>query len=648
MSGTTRRRFVAGVGTLPAAFAAPVSVQAGTREGAGRGRVTSPDGHVVVTLDAAGPTWSVVVRGRVVVAPSPVVLLLADGSRLGPGAVAGPLRRKAITGAWQPPYGIRAQYDQACQELILELHDVRRGIRFALVARAYDSGAAVRFRLLAAPGADLALSGEETEVRLPANAVLYASRDEGEYQHGPQTRLDPVPHPDLTGSSDRGPLADIPLTAALPDGMGVMVTEADRRHYPRTMFHSTPHGLVTRLMRYPGRATGWSGPGDTPAEESFAVPVPFATPWRMVVVAPELAQLVERQDLVPTLASPNELGDVAWVKPGRLMRIREYTTQAGLDTIDFAATRKLDYVMWDAHWYGDGTDPSDATYAIPAIDIQRVIAHARAKGLGMILYVDRVPAMRQLDAIVKTYRSWGVAGIKFGFVWEGRQSDVDFIENLLRTCGEHHLMVNLHDNLRPAGLERTLPNYIALEGVRGNEQFPTPTHNCTLAYTRAMAGPIDYTICYANPRNKATNAHQMALAAIYYNPLTSLYWYDKPDKYAGRAWPELAFLDECPTTWAETVSLGGAIGQHAAVARKAHDGRWFAGVITNEQARTRRLSLAFLGKGRWRLRRFADGAAAAEPWATPVVLSSEEVDASTPLEVRLAPSGGQALIFEPI
>jgi alpha-glucosidase len=263
----------------------------------------------------------------------------------------------------------------------------------------------------------------------------------------------------------------------------------------------------------------------------------------------------------------------------------------------------------------------------------------------MILYVDRVPAMRQLDAIVKTYRDWGVAGIKFGFVWEGRQSDGDFIYDLLKKCGEHRLLVNLHDNLRPAGLERTLPNYIALEGVRGNEQFPTATHNCTLPFTRALAGPIDYTICYANPRNQTTNAHQLALAVIYYNPLTSLYWYDEPAKYAGRAWPDLAFLDECPTSWAETVALSGEIGEHAVVARRANDGRWFVGAITNEQPRRLSIDLGFLGGGRWRVRRFADGGPAPVAWQTSVLLSDETTDAAGTLDMTLAPAGGQAIIL---
>lgn len=641
MIPTSRRTVLAGAAALP--FATAASAQA-----AGSGhRIASPDGKIELVIDPSGPAWSVSVNDRAAIERSLLALILADGKRLGPGAKAGKVRRKAIDGDWSPPYGIRTRYDGRCNEIEVEFADAARGIRFAIVGRAYDHGAAVRFRLISARGNELVLTGEETEFRLPAEAQLYVSRDEGEYQRTVQTRIAPAPHPDLTASCDQGDLADTPLTAVLADGTTLLLSESDRLHYPRVMLRSTDKGIVTYLMRFPGRATGYSGPGDTPPEESFRVPVPFETPWRVALAAPNAAALIERQDLIPTLASPNRLGDVSWIKPGRAVRITKYTTQAGLDTVDFAAARKLDYVEWDARWYGDGTDPSDATYAIPAIDIERVIGYARGKGIGMILYVDRVPAMRQLDGIVKTYQRWGVAGIKFGFVWEGRQSDVDFIYDLVKTCGEHQLLVNLHDNLRPAGLERTLPNYVALEGVRGNEQFPTATHNCTLPFTRALSGPIDYTICYANPRNQTTNAHQLALAAIYYNPLTFLYWYDAPSKYAGREWPDLAFLDECPTNWDETVSLSGAIGEHAVVARRSGK-RWFLGAITNEAARTLTIDLRFLGAGKWRARRFADGAPAARAFETPVALSTDTVTAADRFVMALAPAGGQAVIFEPL
>lgn len=615
--------------------------------------VGSPDGRLRLDLsfDGPWPRWSVRRDGQTMLAPSRLGLILEDGSPLGPAARVTGVRRRRLSGSWTPTFGLRDRYDQAASEITVDLRDPRTGVEFSLVGRCYDAGCAVRYALRGAPGgAGLTLAGEATHFNLPGGAEVYASRDEGEYQRTAPAGLAPVVHPDLTGSSDVGPLADLPVTAVLK-GASVLIAESDRLHYPRAMLRPAAdpaEGLAVHLMRFPGRATGWSGPGDTPPAPTFTLDVGQATPWRVLIVADQPAGLIERADLIPTLATPNMLGDVSWVKPGRAVRIRKpYSTAGALAVVDFAAARKLDYVEFDAHWYGDGTDPGDATVAIAALDMPRIIAAARAKGIGMILYVDRVPAMRQRDAILETYRRWGVAGIKFGFVWEGRQADNDFIFDLVKACGEHRLLVNLHDNLRPAGLERTLPNYVALEGVRGNEQFPTARHNVTLPFTRAAAGPIDYTICYANPKNQTTNAHQLAMAAVYYNPLTFLYWYDTPDKYAGRDWPDLRWFDECPTTWDETRALSGAIGEHVVVARR-HGRRWFLGAMTNEQARVLPTSLAFLGPGRWKATVFADGAAGRAASDTPVVIREQAVDARTTLALDLKPSGGQAILFEPL
>ena len=613
----------------------------------------SPDGalRVRLTVGAKGATWSVRWRDQTILAPGALGLVLADGRVLGARVRVLKASSRRITGDWAPPFGISDRYDQACQEARLDLLDPATGVTFSVLVRAYDHGCALRYVLNDAGKAGrLTLSGEATGFQLPTGAKLYASRDEGEYQVTTVAGLNPPPHPDLTGSSDKGPLADLPVTAMLGHA-AVLITESDRLHYPRAMLRSAPEpadGLAVHLMHYPARATGYSGPGDTPAEPTFQLAPGQATPWRTLIVGPNEAALLERADLVPTLATPNRLGDVSWVKPGRAVRVRKpYTTEGGLAVVDFAVARKLDYIEYDAHWYGDGTDPSDASRPIAGLDLQKIIDTAKARGIGVILYVDRVPVMRQRDQILKAYRDWGVAGCKFGFVWEGRQSDNDFIYDLVKACGEHRLLVNLHDNLRPAGLERTLPNYVALEGVRGNEQFPTATHNVTLPFTRAVAGPIDYTICYANEKNRTTNAHQLAMAAVYYNPLTFLYWYDAPEKYAGRAWPELRWFDECPTTWDETRVLDGKIGEYVVVARR-HGQRWFLGAMTNEAGRTLKVSLDFLGAGKRKASIFADGEPAPKPMKTPVVIREAVLDGSATLTLDLAPSGGQAVLFEAV
>lgn len=616
--------------------------------------VSSPDGALTLTLhlptrSEPSPRWSLAESGATIVEPSRLALVLGDGRLLGPKARFERHRIEAIDESWTPQYGIASHYDGKANRLEAVFQDPRSGLRFAIILLAHQDGAAFRFSLLGGSKKRVTLGGEACELRFPAGTEIWSSRDEGEYARSAPGSIAPVPHPELTASTDKGPLADTPLLATIPGGHALSIGEADRLHYPRLMFApgSDARTVVTHLMRFPGRATGYSGPGDTHAAPTFAVELPFTTPCRMIMVAREPAKLVEKAGLTTTLASPNRLGDTAWVKPGRAFRIRKpYTMERALEGLTFAVARKLDFIEFDAHWYGDGTDPSDATRPIDGLDILTIVAAARAKGLGTILYVDRVPAMRQLGDIVRTYRDWGVAGIKFGFVWEGRQEDVDFIYDLVKTCGEHRLLVNLHDNLRPAGLERTLPNYVALEGVRGNEQFPTARHNVTLPFTRALSGPIDYTICYDHYKNLTTNAHQLAMAAVYYNPLTFLYWYDEPSKYLTGHWPALRWFDECPTSWDETRSLAGEPGEFIVVARR-HGARWFLGAMTNEGARAVEFATDFLGGGRWKATLFRDGKPGAEARLTPVTIEEKMVQAGDPLRIEMAPSGGQAILFEP-
>lgn len=650
-----RRQIMAGTASLIAAAPFDRSPARGNADNRLRHRVTSPDGRIEVLLTepaATGqwPTWAAYCAGRTVLEESRLGLIRGDGTILGPGSSAIESRPSEQRGTWSPPYGIAKSYDGNYNELALALEDRRHRVRFSIIIAVHNDGFAVRYALPSRRDAINSLSGEATAFCLPEGTTIWCSRDEGEFAAFAPGEIAPVPHPDLTDSTDKGPLADTPLTAITRQGLTLSISESDRLHYPRMMFApgETRNSIATHLMRFPGRATGYSGPGETHAAPIFSVRAPFQTPWRVVTVAESPAGLIEKAGLIPTLASSNRLGDSSWIRPGRAFRIRTpYTTQRAIDCIDFASMRSLEFVEFDAHWYGDGTDASDATVPIADIDLPRIIAYARDRGIGVILYVDRVPAMRQLDAIVKTYQQWGVAGIKFGFVWEGRQEDVDLIYDMVRKCGEHRLMVNLHDNLRPAGLERTLPNYIALEGVRGNEQFPTARHNVTLPFTRALSGPIDYTICYDHYKNQTTNAHQMAMAAVYYNPLTFLYWYDEPYKYTAGKWPDLEFLDRCPTTWDETRALSGAIGEHVVVARR-HGAGWFLGAMTNEEARTLEIPMSFLREGSWTATIFADGATGEKAWQTKVAITRRQIRASDTLQLKLAPSGGQAIIFETI
>lgn len=127
-------------------------------------------------------------------------------------------------------------------------------------------------------------------------------------------------------------------------------------------------------------------------------------------------------------------------------------------------------------------------------------------------------------------------------------------------------MVNIHDEYRPTGFSRTYPNLLTAEGIRGNEEFPSATHNVTLPFTRMINGPGDYTFCYYNGRLKNTHAHQLAAALVFYSPINALFWYDTPKRAHGE--PELVWFDNLPTTWDNTKVLSGSPAEHIVMARE--------------------------------------------------------------------------------
>jgi alpha-glucosidase len=642
------RRFL--IGATGAAGIAAGSATAASRTAGALG-VSSPDKRTRVTLDtdAPVPTWSVTRGEKILLLPSELGLWLSEGRLLGAGAKRLGQSVEAVPGRFTPLFGQSAQYDDPSNELTVHFRDTK-GISFDLIIRVFDGAVALRYRLVGLPAGRKALRimGERTNFRFQPGARLYAGRDEGDLHLSTQAGLAPLGHPDPTSSSDSGPLADLPVTVDTGDGLFACLAESDRLHYPRMMV--TPGksgGLVSHLMRFPARATGWGGEDNTPPEPDFEMDLGQSTPWRVLLIGDSARALIERHAIVPLLASENRLGDTSWIKPGQVFRIMPpYTTDTSLRAVDFAEKHKIEYVMFDAHWYGDGTDASAPTAPIAGLDLQRVIDYGKSRNIGIILYIDRVAVTRALDDMCRLYQQWGVAGVKLGFMWEGRQSDVDFIYKIVKAFGDHRMVVNLHDDLRPAGLERTLPNYLTMEGVKGNEQFPPARHNVNLAFTRMIVGPADYTICYAQDRNQTTKAHQLALAVTCYSPLTSVYWYDKAEKYDTGDWPELKWFDDCPTTWDETRAIAGELGEYVIIARRKGS-RWYLGAITNEMERRVDLPLDFLGAGSWKATRYTDGTLTRPAWKTPVSIASEPVTSTSKLHLQLNAAGGQAILFDP-
>ena len=604
-----------------------------------REQLRSPDGRLELNVeqkqDAHGKrtlVYSVRYEGQPVIRESLIELRLDN--HLSESSMALPIDRRArwfenlaVTAVrrdrndsqWTPVTGERAQIRDRYESLAIDLvKDDNPVYKLTLQARAYDEGVAFRFAFPEnEKGSYYRVTGEDTEFALPAGTRAWF--------HGwAQAPYKLLPLKNWPDESER------PLTLELPGGLHVALLEAQMVDYSRTKFKLHPTKADTLV-------TSMHDPADLIS--------PFVTPWRGIMVARSPGKLAENSHFILNLNEPNKIADPSWVKPGKIMRVMVQTTASAKANIDFAARHKLQYILFDWKWYGPAFSfSSDATkVAIPDFDLPAIIQYARDKGIGVWLYVNQQALLMQSDTLFQTYRDWGVKGVKFGFVQVGSHRWTTWLEKAVQQAAAANIMVNIHDDWRPTGEQRTWPNLVTSEGIRGNEEMPDATHNTVLPFTRMLAGAADYTVCYYDPRIKTTHAHQLALAAIYYSPLQTLYWYDRPEMSKDE--PELEFWDRLPTVWDDTRIVDGQPGETVTTARRKGD-EWFVGTITNNDARTLKLKLDFLEPGkRYLATIYHDDPNVAT--RTKVGIRTQEVTATSVLHTELRASGGQAMWIRP-
>ena len=343
------------------------------------------------------------------------------------------------------------------------------------------------------------------------------------------------------------------------------------------------------------------------------------------------------------------------------------TTAGGKACVDFAARRGLQYVEFDAGWYGNEYDDrSDAaTVTVDPkrspgpLDLHEVIRYGRERGVGVILYVNRRALEKQIDEILPLYRSWGVAGVKYGFVRVGPQEWTAWLHEAVRKAARNRLMVDIHDEYRPTGYSRTYPNLMTQEGIRGDEARPSNEQTLTILFTRMLAGAADNTVCYYDSRvdEKGSHACQLAKAVCLFSPWQFLYWYDRPAASPGGKGgaggqrnvigdePELEFFDALPAAWDETRVLRGEIGRYAVIARRAGD-VWYVGCMNGAKAVTLAVPLDFLASGReYAARDYFDDESVET--RTRVGIRDLTVTAETILEIAMRKNGGRALRIAP-
>ena len=545
----------------------------------------------------------------------------------------------------------RDRYAEAVLRLVGEARTLE------LVVRAYDDGVAYRWRFRTI-GA-YAIRDEQAGFGVPADARAwlttaddFTSSYESYYQAGaladaaPANRLITLPI-----LFRRGPAWAGVTEAALHDWAGLYLV----RH-PGTV--GLASRLSPRLDRLGVAVVGGAGE--------------HVSPWRVVMLGDQPGRLIE-SNLVTLLNPPADGRDWSWVHPGKTSFPwwNDYfwpgqSFKPGLNTetmdayVDFDANHGVPFHTLDGYddkaWYGgpispDGT-PQDLTRSAPGIDMAEVMARARRRGVGIRLWCHWIPLRSQLDRALAQWHSWGVSGLMVDFMDRDDQEMVAFYDEVARKAADEHLTVVFHGAFKPTGENRTWPNVLTREAVRGTEydKFPdnpgsTPKHEVTTPFTRMLAGPMDvhqggfdevapdaFRNRVTAPHVIGTRARTLATYIVYENALSMVA--DSPARYADAI--GFDFVAATPVTWDETRVLAGKVGEYVVIARRK-GADWWLGAMTDGHARSLSVPLTMLGSGRWALDGYSDSAA-----TRAIYREQRIVRAGDRLLVQLASAGGYA------
>ena len=631
-------------------------------------QLRSPNGKVTVAVGlkelrtpypkGVRPYYRIGLSGETVVRDSWLGLHLKGGPPLGGEFVL--LGWDASTGdeRYRLPYGTRAELRDAYRQGVLRLREsgpARR--RLDLIFRAYDEGAAFRYRVPPQPDlTSVDLVEENSTFFFPegCRAWVLQLRDfdtnyESEFNPQPLWYLQP------------GAIVGLPLLLQTLGGSWLAVAEANLTDYAGmylTPVPGIPETLESRLSPHPSR------PG-----VKVRTAAPLQSPWRVFLLGRTPGKLIENNVLLLHLNEPTRIADTSWIRAGKAAwhwwngtSAKGVEFEPGMNTatmkhyLDFAADHGLEYLQIDAGWHQGTEEEGDITRSRPEIDLPHLIGYARERGVGILLWLHWKRARAQMEEAFRLYEDWGVSGVKIDFMDRDDQEMVGFYHQVARRAAGHRLLVNFHGAYKPDGLRRTWPNIITREAVLGLEWNRlgtrcSPTHDLTLPFTRMLAGPMDYTPGAfrtvlrkdfqpraREPLAQGTRGHQLAMYVVYESPLQMLV--DYPAAYRGQ--PGIEFLGRVPTTWDATRVLDGGVGEFITVARRSGT-EWYVGSMTNWEARELSIPLRFLGSGSYLAEVYAD----VEGDPTGVRRKQLRVRSTDEVTARLAPGGGHVMRIYP-
>ena len=551
--------------------------------------ISSPDGKVKAELSAPGGVleYRVTVDGKQVLAPSRLGLK-ADDFEFGKDVTLDAPNSRRIDEHYRF-FGAQAEAVNRANEATFSARS--HGESYFVDVHVANDGVGVRLRLPAKT--DRKVQADRSTWRLEGNPTVWAAKLDNSYESPyHQTTLQQL------GADDYG----FPLTARARD-VYVTLTEALIKDYGDLAVKLGDDGaLEGQLYADP---QGWTTDDEV------------VQPWRVTIVARNLTDLVNTtlvENLNPA-ASP-QLASADWIKPAR----SAWQWLAAGDPVEAEQQQWIDWTSqlgFDDYLIDEGWEKWPDSWAAIASDV----AYAKTKNVKVWIWVHSrfVTDPQDRKEFFRKAVEAGVAGVKIDFPPPCSRAVANWYFDAARDAADAHLMVDFHGSNKPSGMDRTWPNVITREAVRGHEyqitryhRVPQPDHDVILPFTRYIAGPGDYTPTVFTLSELMGNTwpHELAQAVIFTSPF--LCFGGHPQSYLQNSARDV--LIAIPPVWDETRILKGSEpGKVVAEARRAGK-QWFIAVINGADATTLDLPLDFLGAGTWNATQLRDSKDRLDAW----------------------------------
>ena len=557
-------------------------------------QVVSPDGSVkfILSPNAERLTFAVKIGETIAIENSPIIMKL-DWFDLSAGVVFKKIERYEINKSY-PWYGAKNTATDNCNGAKIFFQNDLSFIDYVLEIRAFNDGIAFRHII---PETDSAshIPDEYTTFVIPKGSeVWYVDLDghyEGEYKNKDISDIKP------------GEWAGPPITFELPNNEGYgSITEANLVNYSGMALETDGRrgwviGLGNREpLNYPFELRYGREEGKRLAKPA-SIKGTITTPWRVVMVGKDLNTLVN-STIVPNLCPPPDSSlfpdgiKTSWIKPGRAVWRYVDDGPEGYDGLKqfskWASELGFKHHIVEGVWRDWSMEQR-----------KEFVDYSKKQGVSVWFWEHsrdlRTPEKR--EEFFKMLHDLGVAGAKIDFFDHEAKELIDLYEVLRIEAAKYHILLDFHGANKPTGRQRTYPNELVREAIRGMESRSLKErarHETILPFTRFLAGPAEYTtMLFSGRRGDASWAHEIASMVIFSDPLLTIA--ANPKTILDN--PSVNVIKSIPAVWDETIVFPESqIGKLAVYARRSGD-TWFVAVMCGPNEKTIQVPLSFLGDG---------------------------------------------------